>query len=130
MDDVINIRKKSSGCIVIFALPKIGQPWKGQRPMGSRLDRSIGSRALVESLKQFPAHARQIEDLLHLDEDFRGLCEDLVDAQAALQETVGLPDEVRESRRIEYQELVDSLSGEITEALSKANVVLLRLPKV
>jgi hypothetical protein len=94
--------------------------------MGSRSDKPLISPGLAAALERFPALSRQIEDLFEFDESFRGLCEDLADAEATLRQIVRLPDDVRDARRSEYRELVAGLSGEIEEALSRANVIHLR----
>lgn len=91
--------------------------------MGSSSDKPLPSPGLAAALELFPAQARRIEDLFEFDESFRGLCEDLADAQATLEHIVRLPDDIRESRRLEYRELVAALSTEIEEALSKAKVI-------
>ena len=89
-------------------------------------DKSSSSRGLAAALRRFPARERQIEGLFEFDEEFRGLCDDLADAETALQQTGKLPIEIRFSRRIEYQELVESLSAELNEVLLRTNVVLFR----
>jgi hypothetical protein len=94
--------------------------------MGSNSDKSLSSPSLAAALELFPALSRQIEDLFEFDESFRGLCEDLADAANTLSQIASLPDDVREARRLEYQELLSSLCGEIEESLSKANVIHLR----
>ncbi|SFA81925.1 hypothetical protein SAMN03159496_00555 [Rhizobium sp. NFR07] len=97
--------------------------------MGSRSDKPSSSPGLAAALDRFPTLSRQVEGLFELDEDFRGLCEDLADAQTALEASKGLPADIRDARRLEYEELVTSLSGEIKEILSRANVILLRPPR-
>jgi hypothetical protein len=94
--------------------------------MGSDSDKSLSSSGLAAALELFPAKSRQIEDLFEFDESFRGLCEDLVVAANTLRQIARLPDDVREARRLEYQELVSSLCSEIQESLSRAKVIHLR----
>ncbi len=97
--------------------------------MGSNSGQSSSSPGLAAALLQFPAQTREVEGLFRLDDDFRGLCEDLADAQKALAACGQLPANVMEARRLEYEELVAGLSGEIEEILSRANVILLRPPR-
>lgn len=94
--------------------------------MASSIDKSYPSRGLAAALRRFPARRRQIEGLFKVDEEFRGLCDDLADAETALQQTGELPIDIRFSRRIEYQELVESLSLELKEVVLRTNVVLFR----
>ncbi|KQV83345.1 hypothetical protein [Rhizobium sp. Root1220] len=97
--------------------------------MGSNSDNSAPSSGLTSALAIFPAQSRQIEDLFESDEGFRGICEDLADAQTALRQIARLPDEIRDSRRLEYKELVEGLAAEIEEALSRAKIIHLRQDK-
>lgn len=94
--------------------------------VGSGSDKSSNSRGLSAALSRFPGLPRHIENLFAVNEDFRGLCEDLADAEAALHRCKTLPADIRDARRVEYEELVDSLLSEIKQALSRANVILLR----
>ncbi|KQV10885.1 hypothetical protein ASC97_16415 [Rhizobium sp. Root1203] len=94
--------------------------------MGSRSDKPLVSPGLAAALEHFPAQAQRIEDLFESDESFRGICEDLADAEATLKQIARLPDDVRDARRSEYRELVKGLSGEIEEAISRAKIIPLR----
>jgi hypothetical protein len=94
--------------------------------MGSSSDKPLPPRGLAAALELFAPQARRIEDLFEFDESFRGLCEDLADAQATLKHTMRLPDDIREARQLEYRELVTALSNEIEDALSKAKVIHFR----
>ncbi|OOO15814.1 hypothetical protein BTE56_23045 [Agrobacterium pusense] len=94
--------------------------------MGPGSDKSSNSRGLSAALDRFPTLPRHIENLFAIDEDFRGLCEDLADAEAALDRCKTLSADIRDARKLEYEEIVDSLSREIEQALARANVVLLR----
>ncbi|KQV64406.1 hypothetical protein ASC90_16055 [Rhizobium sp. Root1220] len=98
--------------------------------MGSNSNKSPPSPVLAAALELFPAQSRQIENLFEFDESFRGLCEDLADAANTLRQIARLPDDVRDARRLEYQELVSSLSSEIEEALSRAKIIHLRHKRV
>jgi hypothetical protein len=75
----------------------------------------------------FPTRSREIEVLFERDDSFRGLCEDLAAADAALLTVDRLPDGVREARRFEYQDLISDLSAEIKEMLSRVKVI--RMPR-
>jgi len=94
--------------------------------MESGSDKASHSRGLVAALERFPALRRQIDNLFQFDEDFRALCEDLADVKTALNECRHLPFDIRDARQLEYEELIDSLAKEIEQALSRANVILLR----
>lgn len=94
--------------------------------MGSSSDKTTSSPGLTAAIAFFPAHSRRIRDLFESDESFRGVCEDLADAESALKHIAQLPDDVRYSRQLEYRELIASLSDEIEEAIAKANVIQFR----
>ncbi len=97
--------------------------------MGSSSDKSFSARGLAAALALYPALPRQVEELYKLDEDFRGLCEDLADAEVALKGCQQLPSDIRDERKLEYEELVASLSNEIGQVLSRSNVIPLRPPR-
>jgi hypothetical protein len=84
--------------------------------------------ALAAAEVYFPDQASKIQQLFQMNEAFSSMCEDLVAAVEALTHVGRLPDNVREIRRQEYEGLVDALVGEIGEALSKSNVVILQRP--
>jgi hypothetical protein len=69
--------------------------------------------------RRFPARAPRIEKLASEDEDFRLLCADLGEAEAALSrwEVSSLP--VRDARCAEYATLIESLAIEIEAALGR-----------
>jgi hypothetical protein len=77
----------------------------------------------LESAQRFPAHQQAIEALAARDEDFRSLCADFAEAQAALRRWEEPSSAVREKRRAEYQTLVEELAGEIASALDAATVI-------
>ena len=64
-----------------------------------------------------------IEKELTRSESFRGLCDDLAEAERALAATDQMPEALRRDRRAECQEWVESLTNEIECALLKAKVV-------
>lgn len=84
-----------------------------------------GAAGLTSALRRFPTHSAEIENLIGRNETFRGLCDDLAAAEQALLSVDQLPDAVRESRRLEFKSLVDSLAGEIEHALSQVKVISL-----
>ena len=56
-------------------------------------------------------------------ESFRGLCEDLAEAERALAGTDEMPEALRRDRRAECLEWVESLANEIEQVLRKAKVI-------
>lgn len=83
---------------------------------GSR--KGDGERGLTAALRRFPAHSLHIKELSIRDEEFRALCEDLAAAENALAGADRFPSHVREERRDEFRELVESLVAEIERTLS------------
>lgn len=72
---------------------------------------------LASVLRRFPSHAARIQNLIRLNENFRSMCEDIAVAERALSSVDRLPVNVRDERRAEFIELVDSLAAEIEQAL-------------
>ena len=98
--------------------------------MGSRWESCAGVNGLQAATRLFPARRSQISELLERDENFRGLCDDLAAAEQALAAVEDLPDDRRETRRLEYEELVKELALEIEQALDRANIFpISRSPK-
>jgi hypothetical protein len=56
-------------------------------------------------------------------ESFRGLCDDLAEAERALTATEKMPEALRRARRAECQEWVQSLTNEIEEILLESKVI-------
>jgi len=75
---------------------------------------------LVAAARWFPARRGTLEALAAADESFRSLCSDLAEAEAALQRWRASASAVREQRCSEYEELVESLAGEIAIYLDAA----------
>lgn len=73
--------------------------------------------------RRFPSEAKVIEELMIRSESFRGLCDDLAEAERALAATDQMPEALRRHRRAECQEWVESLTNEIERALGRAKVV-------
>ncbi len=80
-------------------------------------------KGVAAAQRSFPERGRSIERLAAQSDDFRDLCTDLADAQAALQRWEISIEPIREQRRAEYAEMVHCLSGEIEAALDQADVI-------
>ena len=80
-------------------------------------------RGLIAATSRFPAHTAEIEAMMLSDEDFRGLCDDLAEAEIALESTDRLPGAIREERRRECRSWIGSLSAEIEAALRQKKVI-------
>ena len=84
-------------------------------------------KGVAAAQRSFPERGRAIERLFARDEDFRDLCTDLADAQAALQRWEISTEPIRDERCAEYAEIVQYLSGEIETALDKADIIPLNI---
>ena len=84
------------------------------------LNSTVGQQAAI---RRFPAHATLIEETIVYSESFRGLCDDLAEAERALAATVQMPEALRRDRRAECEEWVESLTNEIERVLRVAKVV-------
>jgi hypothetical protein len=73
------------------------------------------------ALRRFPSKAREIEELTAQSEDFRDMCEELAEAEAALLAAQNAPAGVRNERIAEWTGWIDRLSAEIAAALDSAN---------
>jgi hypothetical protein len=76
-------------------------------------------QSLLAAIARFPDRGRAIKELAVVDEDFRALCADLRDAEAALDGWERSPSPVREERCAEYRELAAGLADEIKTALDR-----------
>jgi len=74
---------------------------------------------LVAAIRWFPSQGQTIEERAARDESFRSICEDLADAEFALQKMENSTSPKHDQRCSEYRELVDSLAKEIAVALSR-----------
>jgi hypothetical protein len=80
----------------------------------------------LDSVKRrFAARWRAIEELALRDDDFRSLCVDLADAEAAAVKWEHSASPKRDQRRAEYLELARDLASEIEAALDAASVIAL-----
>jgi hypothetical protein len=75
------------------------------------------------ALRRFPNRARIIEDLTRQSEDFRDMCEELAEAEAALLAAKNAPAGVRGERMAEWTGWIERLSAEISAAVDNANVI-------
>jgi hypothetical protein len=76
------------------------------------------TRAVSAAVRRFPRFELAIHRLMDRSESFRDMCEELADAEFALSRVDEVPLELREPRRVEWQELVDRLAGEVEAALN------------
>jgi hypothetical protein len=74
---------------------------------------------LAAAIRWFPSQRQAIEERAALDESFRSICEDLADAEVALQKIENSASPKRDQRCSEYRELIDSLAKEIAGVLSR-----------
>jgi hypothetical protein len=77
---------------------------------------------LVAAARRFPDRRRVVEILAAVDETFRGICADFAEAEAALQRWKASASAARERRCAEYEELVESLAGEIAVCLDAVHI--------
>jgi hypothetical protein len=78
---------------------------------------------LEAARRRFPASSNEIERLIRQDDEFRGLCDDLAAAEAAVVAVNALAPELRAERLAECNDWISSLSLEIEHALLKGKVV-------
>jgi hypothetical protein len=78
-----------------------------------------GTRAAI---RRFPLKALEIRRVALANADFRSLCEDLADAEAAFDRCVSSADADKDKRRSEYQILKEELAIEIEQMLATFSV--------
>ncbi|WP_271893964.1 hypothetical protein [Candidatus Phyllobacterium onerii] len=78
---------------------------------------------LMAAKLRFPSRSRAIEERAARDEEFRDLCTDFRDAQAAQLHWERSTEPERDERSAEYLALVDDLAREIASALDKAKII-------
>ena len=81
---------------------------------------------LLAAIRRFPERRTAIETMIVRDEEFRLLCEDLAEAEAALAEWRKSEAQCRDQRLAEYDALVVGLAAEMKEALDASSVVPFR----
>ncbi|TIQ00305.1 MAG: hypothetical protein E5X60_05425 [Mesorhizobium sp.] len=74
-------------------------------------------RAVSAAVRRFPQFELAIHRLMDRSESFQDMCEELGEAELALSRIDKVPPALRESRRAEWQELVDRLVGEVGAVL-------------
>ena len=74
---------------------------------------------VIAAIAHFPDRGRAIEKLVQKDEEFRSLCADLADAEAALAGWTKSSSIVREDRCFEYRRLITDLAVEICHTLDR-----------
>ncbi|RWB04242.1 MAG: hypothetical protein E5Y65_17830 [Mesorhizobium sp.] len=74
-------------------------------------------RAVSAAVRRFPQFELAIHRLMGRSEGFQDICEELAEAELALLRIDKVPPALRESRRAEWQELVDRLVGEVGAVL-------------
>lgn len=84
-----------------------------------------GDEGLASALRRFPTHTAQIRHLIERNESFRAMCDDLAVAERALLSVDQLPGAVRDERRVEFTQMVDSLAAEIERSLSLIKVAFI-----
>ena len=84
---------------------------------------SLKMSGLDAARRKFPSSLGVIESLIMHDADFRGLCDDLAAAEAAMKRLDALPPTIRAERLAECSDWIELLSGEIEKAMQRAKVV-------
>ena len=80
-------------------------------------------QGITAAVRRFPARRQAIEERAARDGEFRSLCADLAEAEAALRRWENLDDPKRDQRCAEYRILADDLANEIEEALASATII-------
>ncbi|RUX28855.1 hypothetical protein EOA13_15795 [Mesorhizobium sp. M7A.F.Ca.US.011.01.1.1] len=76
------------------------------------------TRAISAAVRRFPQFELAIYRLMDRSESFRDMCEELADAEFALSKVDEIRLELREPRRVEWEELVDRLVDEVGAVLN------------
>lgn len=75
-------------------------------------------QGLEAASRRFPLLSLKIRSRALTDETFRGICADLAAAEAALASVDRLPTHLREERRAEFEDMIESLALEIKQSLT------------
>nr|WP_112809934.1 hypothetical protein [Ensifer sp.] len=75
-------------------------------------------QGLEAASRRFPLLSLKIRSRALKDETFRGICADLADAETALASVDRLPPHLREERRAEFEDMIESLALEIKQCLT------------
>jgi hypothetical protein len=76
-------------------------------------------RSVLVAIARFPDRGHAIEELARRDEEFRSLCADLADAEAAAVRWEHSSSLVGEARSAEYRELARDLAAELAATLDR-----------
>ena len=76
-------------------------------------------QSVLVAIARFPDRGHAIEELARTDEDFRSLCTDLADAEAAAIRWEHSPAPVGGARCAEYRELARDLAAELAATLDR-----------
>ncbi|BCH24021.1 hypothetical protein MesoLjLb_38060 [Mesorhizobium sp. L-8-3] len=79
--------------------------------------------ALSAALRRFPELELTIRRMIVADQNFRDMCEELAEAEAALSRADQLPLPIRAARKAEWQDLVERLAREVDAALQEQQAV-------
>jgi len=74
---------------------------------------------VLVAIARFPDREEAIEELANTDEEFRSLCIDLSDAEAAAVRWERSSSPMGEARSAEYRDLVRDLAAELNAALDR-----------
>jgi hypothetical protein len=81
-------------------------------------DHSLCGAGFLAACRRFPQHEFTIRRLMKADPEFRDICDELADAEAALERVdESSPAHLRETRRLEWSELVERLVREVFAGL-------------
>jgi hypothetical protein len=85
----------------------------------SRLESSSMDRSILVAIARFPDRGHAIEELARTNEDFRLLCADLADAEAAAIRWERSSAPVGVARSVEYRDLARDLAAELGAELDR-----------
>ena len=76
-------------------------------------------QTVLVAIARFPDRGHAIEELARTDDDFRSLCADLAEAEAAALRWARSSSPVSGSRSAEYRDLVRDLAAELEATLDR-----------
>jgi hypothetical protein len=79
----------------------------------------IMDQAVLVAIARFPDRGHAIQELARRNDDFRSLCADLADAEAAAVRWERSPSSVSGARCAEYRELAKDLAAELAATLDR-----------
>jgi hypothetical protein len=85
--------------------------------MGKQNPSTGREKAVAAALRRFPQYELTIHRLMLRAESFRDMCEELAEAELALERVDQVPSANREERKAEWQALVDRLVAEVEAEL-------------